>query len=100
MTGMCPECPNVLKNLWQDMQEVDSFIIIKRKKRKEKREREREEREREREREYHNGILWDTTQGLDSIMNVFVDPMKEVILELLLCHHGHHPLGALKLDLI
>ena len=33
-------------------------------------------------------------------MNVFVDPMEEVILEVLLCFQVHHPPRALELDLI
>ena len=33
-------------------------------------------------------------------MDVFADPMEEVILEVLLYFQVHHPSGALKLDLI
>ena len=40
-----------------------------------------------------------TVQAPDRVVDVFLDPMEEVILEVLLGLQVHHPPGALELDL-
>ena len=41
-----------------------------------------------------------TVQVLDRVMDMVLDPMEEVILEVLLGIQVHHPSGTLELDLI